>query len=159
MGMLLRTSYWAPLAAVAVISLGLSAMAMERRADLAELQMQQVGAAVQILMMRARNQDLEAECRGLLTDAYVERVARDSYGFAAPGERVSAFHWAPSPTRLFAGPLDLRDRWDWWLGRGEFPWRLPAMAFAVSALLLGLMECIEAPRRADGRATPSRLPG
>ena len=90
----------------------------------------------------AQNAALRAECRGLLTAAVVERVARDCYGFAAPEEAVIPFDdagWGPTSPRALP---ETTDRWDYWLGRGEFPWRVPTMVFAVSAFVLGVLEVL-----------------
>ena len=140
---LVRKSFWVPLTMATLAAALLSLEIMDRRANLAELRRRQAELWRGVESLEDRNAALEAECRRLLTNAGVERVARDSYGFAAPRESTYPFAGAHEES---APPVALPaacDRWDRWLGRGEFPWRLPAVVFAGGFLVLTALACLE----------------
>ncbi len=140
---LVRKSFWVPLIMATLAAALLSLEVMDRRAILVELRRRQAELWTGVQSLEDRNAALEAECRRLLTNAGVERVARDSYGFAAPREVTYPFvdaHEKPAPSVALPAACD---RWDTWLGKGEYPWRLPAMVFAASILVLGALACLE----------------
>ena len=143
---------WVPLSLATLAAVALSLVLMDRRARLVELRGTEAELLAQAQTLHRGNAELRAECRRLLTVAAIERVARDSYGFAAPRESVSVFEWAERPCGRQTGPRPVQGRWDYWLGVGAFPWRVPAMVFGVCALALMVLRLLEAwaQRRPEG---------
>src|SRR4051812_44288390 len=48
--------------------------------------------------LRAQNHDLSVEAKKLQTNAEIERIARERYNMALPGERLFAIVPVPTPT-------------------------------------------------------------
>ena len=134
-----------PLAAATLAASGFGFVLMDRRADQAKLLQREAALKARVRILQLHNSDLAIECRGLATNASVEQVARDSYGFCAPDEVAAAFDLPPRPPYVVRRPPPGWDDWTGWLGQGGFPWRVPAMAFAVSLLVLCLLKLLEQP--------------
>lgn len=71
---------------------------LDQRADTAE-------AEQRLEVLQAQNQAFEARIERLQTDAEIERLAREQYNLAYPGEEAYAVLPAPLP------PLDLPTVW------------------------------------------------
>jgi cell division protein FtsB len=164
MELLLRRSFWVPLALVTAISMLASLALMQRRAAIRDLRRRQAALARANERLDAENRALSTRERLLMTDQDVEQVARDHYGFAAPQENVEAYQPPPERAAGATEPSREGDRWDRLLGSGGFPWRLPLMVFSVSAFVLALLACAEAgsertdESRRHGGARAGRVP-
>ena len=95
--------------------------------------------------LRMKRGNLLDERTSLLTEpAAIERVAREQYGFVAPGEYPMELRSSSSekgePEISVHVPSD---GWDWILGRGNYPWRLPVLVFFLGAIVLGSSGVIE----------------
>jgi len=142
-------SFWAPLVVITLSAAVLGLVISQRRGQLCELKLREALLQARLASLRDRNADLRRERDQLLSDAAaIERVAREQYGFAGPGEVDIPF--SPSPRGVAAVSPAVRslDRWDRVLGRGEFPWRLPLIVCLASAVVLGTLDVISASRRA-----------
>ena len=150
MGFWARRSFWFPLIVVTLSAAALSFVIARRRGELAALKQKQASLEVQLASLRQQNASLRRERTQLLCDAAaVERVARDHYGFLAPGEIAVSFAPPRQPAAPAAPALRSVDRWDHVLGCGEFPWKLPLAVCALSAVVLGALDVISASRKAE----------
>jgi cell division protein FtsL len=62
-------------------------------------------AETRLAELRASNEDAQREVETLQTDAEIERIAREQYGLAKPGEEV--YHVLPAPE----DPVHAPDVW------------------------------------------------
>lgn len=113
------------------------------REELYEMRRQRA-AAMRLLneLKEERERFLDERTRLLTEPSAIERVAREQYGFVAPGEY---------PVEIETGIEKRADRpsikipsdgWDWILGRGGYPWRLPLCAVFVGAVVLAALELV-----------------
>jgi len=127
-------SFWIPLFVVTVVSAVLCVPLSGRRADLRQVRQQQAELENRVRILKQENEELRAERDALLTSAaQIEKVAREEYGYRAPGENVSEFNGPEMPVP----PPETRphtDRWDWLLRSGEYPWGVPLLVFGISAV-------------------------
>lgn len=137
-----RTSFWVPLVVVTVAAVGFSFMLAGHRAESTALRQKEVALRTRLRGLEQQNAALREERNLLLTDvAAIERVAREEYGFAAPGEMFAPFDVQRGPAAtaaLAAAPQDACERV---LGTGRFPWAVPLVVFFVSAAVLAALEC------------------
>jgi cell division protein FtsB len=133
-----------PLLAVTVGALLFGFLVADRRARLYELRRRRAQTLRELQQLREKHIELADERDRLLTEpAAIERVAREQYGMVAPGE-VSAPLNVPREKQDSVPQVPVQsDRWEWLLGRGQYPWRVPLLAFAVGAVVLGTVEVIE----------------
>ncbi len=126
---------------VAVILLGFPLA--DRRGELYEMRRRRAEARLMLRRLRAERSRLLSERKALLTrPSAIERVAREQYGLVAPGEypveiKMGIEKDAPSPSVTVPS-----DGWDWLLGRGGYPWRLPLVVLCVGAILFALLELL-----------------
>lgn len=136
-------SFWLPLLVLTALAAALSAVIASRRADLHELRRREVRVCSRLREVLGENLELRARRDALLSDpAYIERVAREEYGFCAPGEYLVPFKedaTKPSQTTVSSLPAE---RWDSILGRGQFPWRIPAVVFGASFIALACVNVL-----------------
>lgn len=132
-----RGSFWAPLAAVTAAAVAFSLVLAQQRAALAALREREAELVVRLEALKQENVALRDQRDRLLTDAAaIEKVAREQYGFAGPGETATVF--AETPPAAAPAPA-ARDAWDVVLGRGEFPWLLPLGVIMLSAIVFAAL--------------------
>ncbi len=126
-----------PLLLATLIAAFFGALLARRGRELEGLLVEQARLRREIAGLERQNARLKAERDALLNSPEaIERVAREDYGFAAPGESADAFESSlpePAPAPLRVTPPSL-----WALA---ISWRrvsllLPAAAFVVTALIL-----------------------
>ncbi len=150
--MLSRKSFWLPLCVVTLASVAFSFTLMKRRAELFALRGAEAGLLTRLEEVSRQRAGLRDERDALLTDAgAIERVAREQYGFVAPGELVTPFE--PSSSGASARPVVAvpSDGWERVLGRGGFPWMIPLGVCWVSLAVLTALECISGARQKGSR--------
>ena len=147
MSLVARKSFWMPLAIVTLVSVALSGMLAQRRAGLAALLQREAGLKTRLRALKLQNSALRDERDRLLTDVEaIERVAREQYGFAAPGEMFTPFVPRPKVAPTPASVAISCDAWDPVLGKGGFPWMVPLAVFMVSAVVFAALRCTSAGR-------------
>lgn len=136
-------SFWIPLLAVTAVGMVFGLSLAERRARLRLMRERRAGMVRRLQKLVDRNETLRSERRALLTSpAEIEKVARRDYGFRRQGELVlktESSSATEGPSRQVSA---VGDRWDEWLGRGEFPWRIPGLLFAISAVLFTIVNLV-----------------
>jgi len=140
----LRTkSFYVALVAATAASAVLSAVIAERRAALHDLKKRETELLGRLQAVQEQNRRTRAERQALLTSPrYIERVAREDYGYVAPGE-VAEEYQPPRPgSETAPAPLPPATRWDWILGRGEYPWRIPVLVFAGFLVIFPLIDLL-----------------
>ena len=120
---------------VTAVSAALCVPLSRRRADLYQVRLQQAELEVRLQALQEENEKLRAERDALLTSAaQIEKVAREEYGYRAPGENVSEIE-APMEPVAPSEPLPAPDAWERLLKNGEYPWAVPLLVFGASAVL------------------------
>ena len=148
MGFLGRRSFWLPLIVVTLCAVGFAFVIGGRRGEMAAIKRKEASLEAELASAQERNAALERERQQLLWDPVaIERVARDQYGFLREGEVSVDADVPPRPVLAASQPVKGLDQWDRLLGEGQFPWRLPVIVFAISAVVLGTLDAIGAGRR------------
>jgi len=155
-GCVARASFWLPLTIVTLAAFGFGFLLADARAELFELRLREARLEAELASIRHEHAVLRQQRRRLLSDpAAIERVARERYGFAAPGEVSMPFERRQEPVAAAAPVPVPQDRWDRLLGRGGYPWAVPACAFVVSVVVLGALEALSLlDRSRAGTASP-----
>lgn len=140
-------SFWIPLLAVTAVSMVFSLSIADRREDLRKMRKRKMALLQRLRDLRETNQRLRSERTALLTSAAeIEKVARREYGFRSPGEVVMDVEPPDSTGPKSAPTPRAAGQWEEWLGSGEFPWRIPGLIFAFTAMIftgVNLMCCDE----------------
>jgi cell division protein FtsB len=136
-----RESFLLPVVIVTLAAVVMAIPLQVRRAKLAALRERQESQLNRLRRLKERKESLMDRRRRLLSEpAAIERVAREDYGFAAPGEfavPADTSRPQPEPPPKITLPTG---RWDRVLGNGNYPWIIPAAAFLFTALLMGVIE-------------------
>ena len=136
-----------PLAAVTLAAAGLGFLLGRQQDDLHELGRREAEQLRRLEELNRQREALLDERGRLLTDpAAVAKVAREQYEYAAAGEVALPFEPAP-PAPVAAAPAAPDGVLDRLLGKGSYPWIVPAAAFALSVLVLSALEGISFWRR------------
>ena len=132
--------FWIPLIVVTAVACVLSNMIAQRRADLYELKLRHARLEAELAEALEVNEQLRAERRALLrSPEYVERVAREDYGYTAPGEVLANVDVPKAEENTVV--IDLPDKfWDRLMGWGGFPWRIPVAVFLISFIIFMVLE-------------------
>jgi cell division protein FtsB len=86
-------SFWLPVMLMTLIAAFFGALLAHRGREWDNLLAQKASLQAQLGDLEEQNARLRAQRRDLLSSPEaIERVAREDYGFAAPGERVQAFN-------------------------------------------------------------------
>jgi cell division protein FtsB len=140
-------SFWLPVLLTTLMAALMGAILARRGRQLAQMQIQEARLEARVARLERQNERLRAERDALLSSPEaIERVAREDYGFAAPGEEVSEFE--PAAARRRAGPTPRVGGSPW---ERALTWRhlsvvVPAAAFVVMALLFGALNLLAARR-------------
>jgi cell division protein FtsB len=112
-----------------------------RGRQLADMLDEQVRLDSQMLRLEQENRQARAERDALLSSPEdIERVAREDYGFAGPGERVSDFASPPpAPRPLPAVRVEL-PAWQRALMWPLLPLVLPVAVFGLTTFVLSRLE-------------------
>ncbi len=141
-------SFWLPVLLTTLVAALMGAILARRGHQLERMQIEEARRKARLERLELQNERLRAERDALLSSPEaIERVAREDYGFAAPGEEVSQFE--PVPARRRAGPTPQVSGSTW---ERALTWRhlsvgVPAAAFVVTALLFGALNALAARRR------------
>jgi len=140
-------SFWLPVAFLTAVAGAFGFWLAGVRAELSRLRAEEATLRGELLALRRRHAELREERRRLLTDpAAIERIARERYGFAAPGERRLAVELG-APRAAPSGAVRMPESpWDRLLGWGAYPWAVPAGVLVLSAVVFGAIEVLS-PRR------------
>jgi len=129
-------SFWIPLLAVTAVSMVLSLSIADRREDLRQMRKRKMALLHRLRDLRQHNKKLRSERQALMTSAAeIETVARRDYGFRGPGEVVMDVDSSTSTHQETNFSPVPDSKWERWLGDGEFPWRLPGLIFAFTAMI------------------------
>ncbi len=154
MGFWVRRSFCVPLIVVTLAAFGFALVLGRSRAELFELRKRDAALVGTLRALSGERELLREERRRLLSEpAAVERVARDQYGFAAPGELSVPFEAEQGPRTRPVAMTNAESAWDRLLGRGAYPWLMTAGVFVVSAIVLAALELAPSRQRRQG---PSR---
>jgi len=140
-------SFWFPVLVVtlvaALLGSALGRQGRQLRCALAE----RAALEAKLASLKATNGELRAQRDALLcSPEAAERVAREEYGFAAPGERVEKFQ-PPAGTVDRRAPLRISvSPWERVLMWRELPRVMPAAVFVVTALVFGVANAVAASR-------------
>jgi len=153
MGVFSTRSFWIPLLLATLVAAFFGAVLARRGRGLRDLLAERARLQAEIQRLNRQNQRLRAQRDALLSSPEaIERVAREEYGFAAPGEIVDEFESdapAAPPPRASVGE---GSPWTRMLSRRDAAMILPAATFIVTAVVLALWNLAAAAvRRPAGR--------
>ncbi len=150
MGVFSTRSFWLPLMLATLVAAFFGALLGRQGRQLEVLLRQRDRLAAENDELERDNGRLKAERNALLTyPSAIERVAREEYGFAAPGERVEEFDSSAVPAPRSTGSEPATPTWLQALCWRHFPVALPAAVFALTALILVLWN-VASPTRTAG---------
>jgi cell division protein FtsB len=148
MGLPSPRSFWVPLTVVSLAGLAFGIVLARGQAELSELRVREAELRAELIAVERLHAALRQERQRLLSEpAAIERVAREDYGFAAPGEVALPFD-GKQAAPLVVAPIPRPEAW--WerlLGRGGYPLVVPASVFLLSVAVLGILEGISLLRR------------
>jgi len=136
-------SFWLPVLLTTLVAAFFGALLARRGRDWNELLAQKAALKAELADLLEENARLRSQRDQLLSSPEaIERVAREEYGFAAPGERIEPVHARP-----VARATALRPR-----AAGRFAWltweRVPILltlsVFAVTAFVFAVLNAMSA---------------
>lgn len=145
-------SFWLPVLLTTLVAAFFGAVLGRRGRHLEAMLAKQARLEQELARLKEGNRRARAERDALLSSAEaIERVAREEYGFAAPGETVAEYQsrrrWPrPAPT----GTVEV-SRWHRLLMWRHLPVLLPLAVFVATAVVFGLWNASSASR---GRLGP-----
>jgi cell division protein FtsB len=146
-------SFWLPVMLTTLIAAFFGALLAHRGGQWDQMTADKAALLAQLADLEQQNARLRAERQALLSSPEaIERVAREDYGFAAPGERSQAVTARP-PARPVVPPPSGRAAllalvWD------RISIALPLAVFVVTGFVFGLLSIFSGrgARPADGPA-------
>ena len=146
-------SFWLPVLLVTLVVAAFGAVLGRHGRQLRAMLAKQGVLTDELARLRSENARLRAERDALLSSAgSAERVAREDFGFAGPGEKVSDFQAsADARVRPSGGPESGPSAWQKALMWPGLPRVLPATAFVVTAVVFGLLNAVSAARAGRAR--------
>ncbi|MHC4480514.1 MAG: FtsB family cell division protein [Planctomycetota bacterium] len=158
-------SFWLPVMVATMVAALFGAVLGRRGRHLEGMLVRGEALATRSAQLRQENEHAQAERNALLSSpAAIERVAREEYGFAAPGEKVVEYgSGRPRSSPVPRAELQVSE-WQKVLTWRPLPFALPAAVFVLTALAFAVWHSACPPPR---EATPSetargrhgRLPG
>lgn len=121
-----------------------------KRAEMQALRTRQIQSLQEAFTLNAERKKLQTKKHLLLTqpDA-IARAAREEYDYSLEGEKVLSPQRIESPS---SPKITIAEKpFDFLLGDGEYPWRIPALTFAISLLALGSIDIICRPSNSKNR--------
>lgn len=144
-------TFWLPVMLATLVAAFFGALLGRRGRELEHLLRERDRLASENAELERENARLRALRNALLTSpSAIERVAREDYGFAAPGERVEEFDPSTVPEPGAAAPAPPRPRWLQALCWQHFPVALPAAVFALTAVILMVWNAAASARSSPG---------
>jgi cell division protein FtsB len=143
MGAFSSRSFWLPVLTTTLVAALLGAILARRGRQLERMQVELARLEARLARLKAQNERLKAERDALLSSPEaIERVAREQYGFAAPGEEVTEFAEPPLPARR--GPAARVDPSPW---ERALTWRhlsvaVPAGVFVATAVAFAALNVL-----------------
>ncbi len=135
-------SFWLPVLLATLVAAFFGAVLARRGRRLERLVRDQKHLEARLRQMEAENARLRAERDALLSSPEaIERVAREEYGFSAPGERVEQYAGLPRPAALPVAPEPV-PVWAAALGLRVFPILLAGAVFVLSSLVVALWNAL-----------------
>ncbi|MFO8008019.1 MAG: septum formation initiator family protein [Candidatus Brocadiia bacterium] len=142
MGVFSARSFWLPVLLATLVAAFFGAVLARRGRTLERLLREQKRLEARMRQMEAENARLRAERDALLSSPEaVERVAREDYGFSAPGEQVEEYPGLPRATEVPLAPEPV-PLWASAFGSRAFPVLLAGAVFVLSALLAALWNAL-----------------
>jgi cell division protein FtsB len=145
-------SFWLPVMLTTLLAAFFGSVLARRGRHLERMLARQARLQGQIAQRTEENRQVRAERDALLSSPEaVERVAREEYGFAGPGEKVTEYQ--PRGARAKAArPATVRlSRWQRLLMWRHLTVALPAAVFLATAVVFGMWNASRASK--DGPAT------
>jgi len=116
-----------------------------RGRHLARMLSEQARLESQLAQLRQQNEQARNERRALLSSPEaIEMVAREDYGFAAPGEKVTEFPAPRGPVRAYPHQKVQVPLWQKVLMSPLLPLAVPAVVFVVTAFVLRRLDAASA---------------
>lgn len=134
-------TFWLPVLLMTLIATFFGAVLAHRGGDWDNLLAEKAALQVQLGELEVQNAHLKAQRDQLLSSPEaIERVAREDYGFAAPGEKVETVNPRPVARALPAqAPAGGRFPTLVW---ARMPIVLPLAVFVVSAFVFALLNIL-----------------
>jgi cell division protein FtsB len=131
-------AFWLPLLLATLVAAYFGGLLAKRGRTLQALQAERQTLQARIARLDRENAALRAERDALLgSPQAIERVAREEYGFRAPGEVVSDFPAAGLESGLASAPVTAQSP-QAFAGWDAVPVVLPAVVFVGTALVLAI---------------------
>lgn len=112
-----------------------------RGRQLADILDEEARLEAQLVRLKRENARARAERNALLSSPEaIERVAREEYGFAAPGEKVTEFAPAPAPLEGERRVRVAVPAWQKALMWPFLPLAVPAMVFLITTFVLSWLQ-------------------
>ncbi len=133
-------SFWLPVMTVTLVAALFGSILARSGRELRRMLAEQATLERELAALVAENETLRAERDALLSSPEAaERLAREDYGFTAPGEQVTEFE-ADVARAAKPAPEVLRvSRWQKTLMWPGLPRALPASAFVITAVVFALL--------------------
>jgi cell division protein FtsB len=111
------------------------------RAEMQALQTRQIKNLREAFTLNAERKKLQTKKHLLLTqpDA-ITRAAREEYDYSIEGEKVLSPQRIETPS---SPKITIKEKpFDFLLGNGGYPWRIPALTLAISLFFLGATDIL-----------------
>ena len=146
MGIFSTRSFWLPVMLITLVASFFGAVLARRGRHLEALQREKARLEQELRELEAENTLLKERRDALLSSPQaIERVAREEYGFTAPGESVIVLDSPEQAPEGAARPMPAAKTWIRW---SDAWFIVPAGVFAVTASLFALFNLLGA-RRTD----------
>jgi len=136
-------SFWLPVLLTTLVAAFFGALLARRGRDWNELLAQKAALKAELADLLEENARLRSQRDQLLSSPEaIERVAREEYGFAAPGERIEPVH--ARPVARAAAPRPRAPGRFAWLTWERVPILLTLSVFAVTAFVFAVLNAMSA---------------
>jgi cell division protein FtsB len=136
-------SFWFPVLLTTLVAAFFGAFLARRGREFDRMLDRQVRQEAALRVLEEQNERLRAQRRALMSSPEaIERVAREDFGFAAPGERVESYRASGPATPGHAAPRRSRPLLHAVLIWDGFPLAFPAAVFVLTALVFAIANVI-----------------
>lgn len=133
-------SFWLPVLLVTLMAAVFGSVLVQRGQELRRMLTEQAALQQRLARLKQDNDRLLAQRAALLSSPEVaERVAREDYGFAAPGEKVTDFESRVAPAREQVDVEVQASSWLKLLMWRDLRYALPASALFVTVIAFALL--------------------
>jgi cell division protein FtsB len=151
-------SFWLPVLLTTLVAAFFGAVLGRRGRHLEGLLARQAGLEQELARLKEGNRRARAERDALLSSPEaIERVAREEYGFAAPGETVAEYQSRRRRPRPASTVTVEVSRWHRLLMWRHLPVLLPMAVFVATAVVFRLWNASSASRHRPGTDEPGRV--